>query len=509
VTSSSSAPSAEPSWHSKAASVDWDVRPFIDGEYRDPAADATYEDIDPATESALCEVSVGDARDIGAAVASARRCFEGGAWWEQSPAMRAEVLLKLADLIDEHQEELAILDCLEMGKPIQAALSDAGLGATTLLKSWAGAAEHLLGQSLPLTPGTAGFSAWEPRGVVAAVTPWNFPVTNAIYKLGPALAAGNSVVLKPSELSPSSALKVAELALEAGVPAGALNVVPGLGSTVGEALVTHRDVDFITFTGSTATGKRIMELAGRSHATPLILECGGKSAQVVFDDVADLDDVAAAVLRDAFPNQGQVCAAHTRLVVHKNVREPLLERLLPGARELVPASPLEDSTTFGPLASPAQRDRVRAYVDSGLAAGAEPVLQGEIQESGGCYVSPTIFDRVSTEMAIVQEEIFGPVLCVQSFATDDEAIALANCTDYGLAATVWTRDLSRAKRMARAIRCAGIAVRSSADEGRFADFRSELVLGYEPQKASGFGAEMGVKGLESYSVPKAVYFQGL
>jgi acyl-CoA reductase-like NAD-dependent aldehyde dehydrogenase len=491
-------------WTERAASVRWDIRPFIDGRYRHSTSVDRYESVNPATERPLCQVPVGNAADVHEAVRVARACFDDGRWSQLPPARRAEILVKLAELMTEHKAEIALLDSLEMGKPIQAALQDAGTFAPDLLRSWAGFADKLLGVSAPLGPSTISFNVYEPRGVVGAITPWNFPSVNAVYKFGPALAAGNTVVLKPSELAPSSALRIAELALEAGLPDGVLNVVPGLGSTVGTALALHTGLDMLSFTGSTRTGRRVMEMAGRSNGKPVLLECGGKSPQVVFDDLADLDKAAAAIVQSVVWNQGQVCTARTRLIVHESVKEELLQKVVSRAREHRPGDPLSDETTFGPLAGPAQRDRVKRYVEDAVAAGAEPVLKGAITETGGCYVAPTVFDRVDAAMPIAREEIFGPILCVLSFATEAEAIALANDTDYGLAATVWTRDLGRGKRMAHAIKAGGISVRTGGCE----DQPAGCVLSLEPQKASGFGAELGLRGLESYSTLKSINLSG-
>lgn len=491
-------------WTESAAAVRWKIEPFIGGEYRRSSGGDSFDDINPATETPLCRVSVGGAADVDEAVRVARRRFSDGCWSSLTPSRRGEILMKLAELIVKYKGELALMDTLEMGKPIQASLSDAATFAPELLRSWAGFADKLHGESAPLHAGSLAFNVYEPRGVVGAITPWNFPTVNAVYKFAPALATGNTVVLKPSELASSSALRLAELALEAGVPEGVLNVIPGLGSTVGAALALHTDVNMLSFTGSTITGRKIMEMCGHSNGKPMLLECGGKSPNVVFSDVDDLETVAEAVVQRVVWNQGQVCSAHTRLIVHQDIKDALVEKVVAKAGKFIPGNPLDEKTNFGPLASPAQRNRVKAYVEQGIKSGAEPILKGRIQESGGCNVSPTVFDNVKPAMSIAREEIFGPVLCVQSFQNEAEAIALANGTDYGLSATVWTRDIGRGMRLAQAINVGYVVVRTSGKEGPPPSYG----LGFEPQKASGFGPEMGLRGLESYSTLKAVVFAG-
>ena len=481
-------------WHEQAQAVRWNVQPFIAGRYRASASRETMDNINPATEVSLGRIPVGHAQDIDAAVHAAERAFSNGSWSEMPALKRGQVLEKFADLIVAKKSELALLDSLEMGKPIRAALADAEQYAPGRLRSWAGFADKLVGETAPVSSGALTLNTYEPIGVVGAISPWNFPTVNAVFKFGPALAAGNTVVLKPSELSPSSALRLAELALEAGVPEGVLNVVPGLGGTVGTALARHPRVSLLSFTGSTATGRKIMELSALTNGKPLLLECGGKSPQVVFEDADGIDAIATAVVKSVFTNSGQVCSAHTRLIVHATLKDALLQRVIELARVYVPGDPLEEATILGPLASPAQRARVSKYIEEGIAAGAKPVLQGAIQEANGCFVSPTIFDAVEATMSIVREEIFGPVLCVQSFECEEEAIGLANATDYGLEATIWTRDMARARRCAHAIRAGEITVRTSGQDT--AD--SGCVLSREPQKASGFGPESGLGGLNLF-----------
>jgi acyl-CoA reductase-like NAD-dependent aldehyde dehydrogenase len=495
-------------WQDFVDSVRWNIQPFINGKYRPSTSAELFDNIDPSTEKVLCKFAVGNAADVNEAVRVARARFEDGAWSALPARRRADALLKLADLMVQNKDALALLDTLEMGKPIQSALYDAQTYAPALLRYWAEFADKLFGATAPVGSDALLFNFYEPRGVVGAITPWNFPSLNAVYKFAPALAAGNTLVLKPSELAASSTLKLAELALEAGVPEGVLNVVPGLGHTVGSALAEHPGVDMLSFTGSTATGRKVMEICARSNGKPVLLECGGKSPQVVFSDAEDLDAIADAVVVSALANQGQVCGAYTRLIAHAGIKAALLEKVVERARRYRPADPLDEATNFGPLASPAQRARVKNYIDQGFKAGATAALRGEVQETGGCFVSPFVFDRVEPTMSIVREEIFGPVLCVQSFKTESEAIALANSSEYALLATVWTRDVGRARRLARAIRAGYVSIRTSGDEGPHAGDLFSYLCGYEPQKASGFGAELGLKGLESYSTLKAVRFSG-
>lgn len=492
-------------WKSKAGELQWHIKPFIGGSYRAAKAERTFENINPATDKVLCNVSEGCAADIDDAVAVARKCFNDGTWSAIAASQRKAILLRFADLVVTHQHELALLDCLEVGKPISAALVDANSFAPHFIREAAELADKIQGSVATMSDSNIAFNMYEARGVIGAIVPWNFPMVNAAIKIAPALSVGNSVVLKPSELSSGSALKLAELAVEAGVPPGTLNVVPGLGHTVGAALASHSDVDLLTFTGSTRTGRHLMTLAGQSNGKPLLLECGGKSPHLVFDDVDDLDYIADIATQKMFWNQGQVCSALVRLIVHSSIKDRLLEKIIERTSMLEPNDPLDERTTFGALASAAQRDRVKGYIELGINEGATAVLGGlgAIKSGAGCFVSPTIFDNVASEMRIAQEEIFGPVLCVQMFEDEKEALEIANATAYGLSACVWTKDMGRGKRMAKGIHAGGVTIRTSGDE--ISDGSS---LSFAPQKASGFGAESGIEGLKSYCSLKAVRFYG-
>jgi acyl-CoA reductase-like NAD-dependent aldehyde dehydrogenase len=490
--------------------VSWDIRPFIDGRYVDSRSTESFDDVNPATEEVLCRIPAGSAEDVDLAVTVARRRFEQGAWRDLGPDERKATLLNLARLVVEHKNDLALLDSLEMGKPLGAARFEAGVFGFHIVRSAAELTDKVCGALVPSEPSSLSFSIYEPRGVIGAVVPWNFPTVNTLLKISPALAAGNAVVLKPSEIASGSALRLAELAVQAGLPEGIFNVVPGTGRGAGEALVSHPGVDMVSFTGSTATGRRVMQLAGQSHGRPLQLECGGKSPQLVFADVDDLDRVASNVVQDILYNSGQVCSARSRLLVEESIRQSLLDKIIALSSQFKPGNPLDETTTLGPLASKVQRDKALGYIRRGIADGAEIIL-GDLeagQRQKGYFVLPAIFDKVSTEMSIVREEIFGPVLSVQSFTDEVEAIRLANATEYGLAATAWTRDLGRAKRLARRINAGLVVIRTSGEEGTGGSIPNLLALCAEPHKASGFGAEWGLKGLEAYSALKAVQMIG-
>ena len=460
--------------------------------------------INPADKSeGFCYVE-GDAKDIDCAVKAARAAWENG-WRDCGPGERKRRLLALADAIIANGQELALCDTLDMGKPISAAAGEI-YPAAGFIRYYAETIDKVYaGNVAPTGTGAMELQMWRSRGVVGAITPWNFPLINACLKLGPALAAGNTVVIKPSELSPRSALLLASIASKAGIPDGVINVVPGSGST-GQALVVHPGVDLLTFTGSTRTGKAILAAVGESSIKPLLLECGGKSPEIVFPDVAELglEDIATQIVRGAFWNQGQVCVARSRLLVHQSIYKGMLDAVLAVAGSLRAGDPLDPSTVFGPLASSRQQSIVEDYIQSGMADGATLLLDGRQPQGGeqGCYVGPTIFADVPPGARIAREEIFGPVLCIMPFASEDEALTLANDTEYGLAATIWTRDIVLANRMASRVKAGKVRVVASLTPVEGAGFSHSA----EPCGQSGYGVEGGVNGLHSYMRQQSVEF---
>jgi len=486
-------------WHARARALAINGNAFIGGRYVPAASGATFDCVSPIDGRLLAPVASTDAADVDLAVAAARRAFDGGVWSRRAPRERKKVLLRFAQLIEQHAEELALLETLDMGKPISDSLA-VDIPATVRCITWyAEAIDKLYDEVAPTAHDQLALITREPIGVVGAIVPWNFPLIMAAWKIGPALAAGNSFILKPSEKSPLTAIRIAALATEAGIPDGVFNVLPGYGHTAGQSLALHMDVDCIGFTGSTRTGKRMLEFSGQSNMKRVWLECGGKSPNIILADCPDLDRAASAAASAIFFNQGEMCSAGSRLIVEESVRDAVLEKVVAAGRRMVPGDPLDAATKLGAIVDEVQTQTVLGYIESGRSEGAELLSGGRRvrEETGGCYVEPTVFAGVQPDMKIAREEIFGPVLATISVRDAEEAVRVGNSVIYGLAAAVWTRDITRAHRIAKALR-AGVVYVNCYDA-------DDITTPFGGFKQSGTGRDKSLHAFDKYTELKTTW----
>ncbi len=475
---------------------------FIGGEFREAASGRRYMTENPATGQPITEVAEGGPADVEAAVVAARKAADSGVWSRMSPGDRKRILIRWADLIEANGRELGLIETIDAGKPIADTVGLDMPETANCIRWHAEAIDKSYGQVAPSPEGTIATITREPVGVVGAVIPWNYPAQMAAWKLGPALATGNTIVIKPASTTSLSLLRIAELGAEAGIPAGVLNVVTGPGSTVGEAIGRHPDIDAVAFTGSTEVGRRFLTYSAETNLKRVLLELGGKSPQLVFPDVTDFQNVATNVAIAVFWNMGENCSAGSRLIVHRSVKHRVLEAVAAELEQWSVGDPLDPATKIGALISRGHMERVLDYIDIGRKEGARVVTGGHqiLEETGGYFVPPTIFDGVRNDMRIAQEEIFGPVLSVIEFETEAEAVAIANNTPYGLAASLYTQDLNVAHRVARDLK-AGVVGVNAYSEG-------DMTTPFGGYKQSGFGGhDKSLHAHDQYTETKTIWIQ--
>ncbi|MCA3034580.1 MAG: aldehyde dehydrogenase [Rhodocyclaceae bacterium] len=487
-------------WHHRAAALDLDGRAFIDGARVWAADGRTFSSVSPIGGRVLTEVARCSGQDVDRAVEASRHAFADGRWSRQSPKARKQVMVRFADLMETHRDELALIETLDMGKPIRYSLAVDVPAAANCIRWYGEAIDKIYDQIAPTSNDALALMTREPIGVVSAIVPWNYPMLMAAWKIGPALAAGNSVILKPSEKSPLTAMRLAELAQMAGLPDGVLNVVPGYGAEAGEPLSLHLDVDCIGFTGSTAIGKRIAENAGKSNLKRAWTELGGKSPFLILKD-ADIEAATKACANSIFFNQGESCNAPSRLIVDASIKDEVIACLKTLAPSFAPKDPLDPQSIMGAIVDQVQLSRVMGLIAQGQEEGASLVVGGDqvMQETGGYYVNPTIFSGVSSQMCIAREEIFGPVLSIMEAASLDEAVAIANDTDYGLAASVWTKNIDRAITVSRRIRAGTVHVNSYDED--------DITVPFGGYKQSGNGRDKSLHAWEKYTELKTTWIR--
>jgi gamma-glutamyl-gamma-aminobutyraldehyde dehydrogenase len=485
-------------WAARASAQKFETRQFIDGDFVEGAGTGRFEVVNPATDEAFVALPAGGAADIDRAVAAAKRCFQAKVWSRMAPRDRAAVLFRFADLIEANAEEFALLDTLAMGKPISDMLNIDVPSAALTLRYFAECIDKVEGQVTATDPAAFHYILREPLGVVGCIVPWNYPLLMSAWKIAPALAAGNCVVLKPAEQSPLSGLLLGKLFTEAGGPPGALNVVNGLGEDAGQALALHNDVAKIAFTGSTEIGKMMLVYAGKSNMKRVSLECGGKTPQIFLGDLEDLDRAVDYAVNGIFGNMGEVCNAGSRLLVDAKIAGDFVDRFIERGRDAyIPGNPLDPATNMGPLVTRQHQSRVLSFIEKGKAQGAKVEFGGSAPGSTGAFVSPTMFSGVKNDMTIAREEIFGPVASVITVDGIDEAIKVANDSTYGLAASVWTRDISVAHKAVRDLE-AGVIWVNCFDHG-------DMTQPFGGYKQSGQGRDKCFESLLGYTQTKSAW----
>lgn len=473
---------------------------FIDGDYRDAIDGGRFDTINPANRETLAAMSAANAKDVDLAVAAARKAFRSGCWSRIAPRSRMETLYRFANLIDENAEQLAVLDTLDMGKPISDMLNIDIPSVVSTIQFMAEYIDKIEGSVTSTESDIMHYVMREPLGVVGAISPWNYPLLMAVWKIAPALSAGNTVVLKPAEQAPLSCLRLAELFVEAGGPPGVLNVINGIGEVAGKALALHHDVDKVTFTGSTEVGKLMLQYAGQSNMKRVSLECGGKSPQVFMADTANLPRAVEAAYNGIYANMGEVCNAGSRILVERPLYEEFVERFIAEGKDAyVPGDPLDPETNLGPLVTDEAQQRVLSFIEAGKQEGAKLEFGGDTPALGGAYVNPTLFTNVNNSMRIAREEIFGPVASILPFDGIEEGIAIANDSIYGLAAGVWTSDLNKAHRLIREIE-AGVIWVNSFDEG-------DMTQPFGGYKQSGNARDKCIESILSYTQSKSAWIR--
>jgi 4-guanidinobutyraldehyde dehydrogenase/NAD-dependent aldehyde dehydrogenase len=487
-------------WQALAGQLEIEGKAFINGRFVDALSGRTRATSNPADGSELADVALCGVEDAEVAVSGARAAFESGVWSAMAPMDRKLVMVRWAELIEQHADELALLETLDVGKPISDTTA-VDVPATVRTIRWSGEAIDKVYDEIPPTPAnTLALIQRLPLGVVAAIVPWNFPLSTTAWKLAPSLATGNSVILKPASNTPLSALFIARLASEAGLPDGVLQVLPGPGGSLGKHLATHMDIDGLTFTGSTPVGKMLMEYSGQSNLKRTFLELGGKSPNIVFAD-ANLDKAAAMAAAAVFYNGGQTCTAGTRLIVEESIQDQFLEKVTEHARGWMPGNPLDPATAMGPMIDAGQCNTVAEYVDIGHSEGAELLFGGKrvLEETGGHYHEPSIFAGVNNAMRIAQEEIFGPVLSVIPFTTAEEAVQIANDSIFGLAGAVWSNNINTAHKVAEAVRVGTMGINNY--------FGGDITVPFGGFKQSGNGRDKSIHAFHDYTELKTTWIE--